>query len=392
MLGSRHDQCDMTTTLCDRGAVSLREGAVPTVIDGRFLLEPRPTGTHRSALGFARALLAQPNRVQLRICTDVTKVPPAARRQLEGVDWVHTPLRNKIETHLWEQLRLPRAEPGAVQLYPLNTGPFLLPGERQIIFMHDIHVVTSPHVFSRSFRLWNRFATTLAAQRAHNIICFTDYVKTDLVKTLQIDPDRISVVPQGPGIDLSAPAQESADIPERFFLCVGGLQPHKNLQMALLAFANSGLPESGYKLVIIGRRQQNFGSLDIAANVLEAPWLQFTGYVSDGELIAYYNRATALVYVSLQEGFGLPLVESFHLGCPVITSDASCLPEVAGTAALLVDPRDATAIAGAMTKLASDPVLRAELIARGRDRASLYTWERAGNAVAAEIQWVARNR
>lgn len=366
------------------------QSRVETVIDGRFLLEPRPTGTHRSALGFARALLDQP--VRIRICTDLTRVSPEARRRLAHAEWSHTPLPGKVRAHLWQQLQWPRENQGAVQLYPLNTGPFLFPRQRQILFIHDLHFLIAPEVFSRPFRLWNLLACALAAQRASNLICFTEYVKADLVRHLKIDPAKICVVPQGPGIDLEAPVSEPAKMPERFFLCVGGLQPHKNLKRALEAFAKSGLPEEGYKLVVIGRRQGNFGKLEIAEEWMNAPWLEFTGYVSDGEIIAWYRRAVALVYVSLMEGFGLPLVESFHLGCPAITSNLSCLPEVAGQAALLVDPRDPEAIAGAMRKLAGDPVLRAEMSARGLERAKLYTWKRAGEAVAKEIQRVDRNR
>ena len=366
-------------------------GVVPTVIGGRFLLEPRPTGTHRSALGFVRALLALGDRVRVRICADLERVTPEVREHLAGAEWTDVRLREKLSAHLWEQLLLPREWPDAVQLYLLNTGPFLFPNPRQIVFIHDIHFLTAPHVFQRSFRLWNRLASALAAQRAANVICFTEYVKGELVRHLRIRPERISVVPQGPGIDLAATPAETRDMPERFFLCVGGLQPHKNLKAALAAFSKSGLAADGYKLVIIGRRQGNFAQLEIPPELSNAGWLEFTGYVSDGELIAYYKRAAGLIYVSLMEGFGLPLVESFHLGCPVITSNVSCLPEVAGSAALLVDPLDTESIAGALRKLAGDANLRAALIERGRERAALYTWQRAGEAVATEIERVARN-
>jgi glycosyltransferase involved in cell wall biosynthesis len=329
--------------------------------------------------------------LRIQISTDVTRVSADARRQLEGVEWLHTPLPDKFRAHLWEQWRLPREQPDAVQIYPLNTGPFLLPRRRQLLFVHDINFLLAPAVYSWSYRVWNRFASALAAQRSRNIICFTEHVKMELIKHLHIAGERISVVPQGPGIDLAAPAMEAREAPERFFLCVGGLQPHKNLKTTLEAFAKSGLPEKGYKLVIIGRAQSNFARLDIAEALTNASWLQFTGYVSDGELIDYYRRATGLVYISLMEGFGLPIVEGFHLDCPVITSNVSCLPEVAGTAALLVDPRDADAVAGAMQKLAGDSALRADLIGRGRERAKLYTWRRAAELVAAEVHRVARN-
>lgn len=360
-------------------------------ISGRFLLENHPTGTHRSALGFVKALLAVPD-LDVSIHVHRDSIPAHVRTQLTGARLVHAPMqRGKLLRHLWEQLIFPRIDSDSIHLYLINTGPFLFPSRKQIVVVHDIYALTSKGLYSRAFVLWNSLACGLAAKRSPQIVCFTQFVKASIEEHLKIAPKKIRVIPQGPGLDMTAPFSPIPDLPEKYLLCVGSLQPHKNLRTVVEAFAHSKLFERSYKLLVIGRKQANFTDVNLPEELENAPWLIFTGYVDDGALKTYYTKASTFVYISLLEGFGLPLVESFLLGCPVITSNLSCLPEVAGGAALLVNPLDAIAVGDAMVQLLTDENLRASLVEKGKARALAYTWESAGAAFAETICTVSQS-
>jgi glycosyltransferase involved in cell wall biosynthesis len=172
--------------------------------------------------------------------------------------------------------------------------------------------------------------------------------------------------------------------PPRYFLYIGTVQPRKNLVRLIDGFAqavkgcagSSPLPRD-LLLVIAGKRgwltetiEQRAASAGIAERV------RFTGYVDDADLPALLSGSHAFVFPSLYEGFGMPVLEAMACGAPVLTSTTSSLPEVAGDAALLVDPHDTQAIASALARLADDATLCDELRRRGRERAAHFTWER----------------
>ena len=190
-------------------------------------------------------------------------------------------------------------------------------------------------------------------------------------------PDAIEAVRRKYGIDGA------------YALFVGGIEPRKNLDLLVQAFASL---EPGTRLVIAGgsvrwdpkaidRLDEVIGALPPAARAR----IVRTGYVSDREKIALLSGATLLAYPSLYEGFGFPVLEAFAAGVPVLTSDVSSLPEVAGDAAVLVDPRDPDAIADGLRQLFEDPDLRAMLSAAGLARAAKFTWEATARSTAAAL-------
>jgi glycosyltransferase involved in cell wall biosynthesis len=360
-----------------------RDSAITVSYNGRFLSSNHPTGTHRSALAFLR-------EIGTRKGIEVTVHGP-----LQGGSFAHLAFSPSLKLkavkgdgkgfwHVWEQLCWPWVS-GDLAINPLNTGPFLPFTPRQIIFAHDINLLRHPKNYSRAFWWWNRFASIHALRRARHLVCFTDYVKADLIERLGVPGERITVIPQGPGLPLASPEQP-ATIKEPFFLCVGGMQPHKNLKGCLEAWKISGLAAAGYKLKVVGKPQANYAPLGIGEDLANQSGVEFTGYVDDAVLAALYRAATAFIYPSFDEGFGLPVVEAFYLGAPVITSNCSCLPEIAGEAALLVDPADYSALAQAMRRLAGDKELRTRLMLAGSKRADLYTWRKAGDALLDLLQ------
>jgi glycosyltransferase involved in cell wall biosynthesis len=347
--------------------------------NGRFLASKHPTGTHRSALSFLKALASREDAVQLEL------YGPRVEQSFDRLGDYPSIHRNLVRMgdragwHLWEQLCWP-FKGGGLAINPLNTGPFLPFTPRQIIFAHDINLLRYPGNYSRTFWWWNRFASISAMKRARHLVCFSDYVKTDLVERLRIPQERITVIPQGPGLPLKTPEQPQIN-KQRFFLCVGGMQPHKNLKGCLEAWKISGLAIDGYRLRIVGKPQANYSPLGISDDLINQLGVDFTGYVSDEDLACLFRYASGFLYPSFDEGFGLPMVEAFYLGAPVITSNRSCLPEIAGDAAILVDPYDCGEIAKAMRALAGDEVLRSRLMAAGTARANRYSWDNAGECL-----------
>jgi glycosyltransferase involved in cell wall biosynthesis len=223
----------------------------------------------------------------------------------------------------------------------------------------------------------------LAARQAGRIITLSHAAARDIARLLGVPLDKIAVVPAAPR-DVFRRAPDPCAVEEmqqrygRFFLSVGVLAPQKNLARLLRAFAQ--VSDGTTRLVLAGRTAGAYTSeilrplareLDVEGRVV------FADAPDDETLRALYHAAVALVYPSLGEGFGLPIVEAMACGCPVITSNVSSMPEVAGDAALLVDPRAVTALAGALERLLAEPALRADLAARGRARAALFTWDEA---------------
>ena len=355
-------------------------------ICGRFLRIQNPTGTQRSSCALLVATLRELAR-------------SAAIFAPVGSEFIDLPVRvNPVSfrrggfDHLWEQVAFPLQANGPLIWSLMGTGPVFHPGRRHVMVVHDLNYEILPRVFGKAFRLWYRLACGAAARRADVVVCFTNYVSGTIQERLGIPADRIRVIPQGPGLtglDKAVESLRPQTAARPYFLCVGSLQPHKNLAGVLAAWDLFRQRHGGYSLKVVGRAQGNFASLGLDVARL-TPDVEFTGYINDEELVGLYRGATGFLYPSIEEGFGLPVVESFYCGCPVITSNQSCLPEVAGDAAILVDPHDAAAIAEAMTSLVQSPRKAEELISKGFERAKYFTWENAGRQMASILEEACR--
>jgi glycosyltransferase involved in cell wall biosynthesis len=291
--------------------------------------------------------------------------------------------------HMWEQLGWAHMARPRKLLSLMGTGPILHPGKAHVMVVHDINYRLLPNAFSRAFRLWYSLACGRAAKNADVIVCFSNYVKNTLIEHLNIADDRIRVICQGPGIDVSilttaAPFQ--SDRP--FFLCVGSLQPHKNLVTVLRAWRQFSIGNPHFDLMVVGRQQRGFARCGFAEELASARNVIFTGYLEDDKLAALYKAASGFVYPSLEEGFGLPIVEAFYCGCPTITSNRSCLPEIAGGAACIVDPMSAEEIADAMQRLVAADAWRSDLRSRGLARARHFSWPDAGEQLVGLLRSV----
>jgi glycosyltransferase involved in cell wall biosynthesis len=174
------------------------------------------------------------------------------------------------------------------------------------------------------------------------------------------------------------PVLERYQLSQPYILYVGSIEPRKNLLRLLQAYARLRKDLPGWKLVLVGARNA-WKSTPISEEMRKlnlAPWVQLTGYIPEEDLPALYNGAGLFAFPSLYEGFGLPVLEAMACGTPVITSNVSSLPEVAGDAALLVDPYNVEEIAAAMVNVLSDQELSEDLHRRGLERSKEFSWER----------------
>jgi glycosyltransferase involved in cell wall biosynthesis len=221
--------------------------------------------------------------------------------------------------------------------------------------------------------------------RADRVIAISDATRDDLIELYGTPPDKVIAVPLGvdarfgPDRDADAESALRARLgipPGPFVLTVGTMQPRKNHRRLVAAMARL---HADAPVVIAGGT--GWGYDDVRREVERlgvAERVVFAGFVDDGDLPDLYRAAAVFAYPALYEGFGLPVLEAMACGTPVVTSNVSSLPEVAGQdAALLVDPLDVDALAGALDRLLADGDLRARRRARGLARAAAFTWERA---------------
>lgn len=298
----------------------------------------------------------------------------------------------RLWTHIRLSLELARAAPDAL-FVPSHVVPLWHP-PHSVVTIHDLGYLAFPQAHTARRRLELHLTTLWSARMARRVIAISQATKDDLVRHYQVPAEKISVVHHGlspqfrPITDQSAitAVRERYGIGEHYFLYVGTVQPRKNLARLIDAFAQVlqelQSPSSRLlQLVIAGKPGWLTGSIErraLEAGVGER--VRFTGYVDDADLPALLSGALAFVFPSLYEGFGMPVLEAMACGAPVLTSATSSLPEVAGDAALLVDPHDTRAIAVALARLADDAALREALRWRGLARAARFTWDRCAEA------------
>jgi len=238
-----------------------------------------------------------------------------------------------------------------------------------ITTFHDLFVLTGEYS-TGEFRA--RFAAQArdAARRSAAIIAVSAFTKDAVVSLLGVEASKVRVVHHGVRGLPYCPAPR-----EKVVLNVGAIQKRKNIARLVEAFETM---EAGWQLVLAG--SLGYGSAEILARIERSPArgrISILGYVSPDELARWYSRAMIFAFPSLDEGFGMPVLEAMAAGTPVVASARSALPEVAGDAAILVDPEDTGAIGAALRLLAGKEDLRRDLAGRGMERARLFTWEKA---------------
>jgi len=297
--------------------------------------------------------------------------------------------RNVRPASIW--LRHPIGLPLALRRTPLDLlhtqyfAPPLCPCPL-VVTVHDISFAVRPEYFTRKDQWLLKALVPAALRRAERIITDTQYTLRDLVRVYGVDPARVAVIPLAADpryrpLDRQAcraRVVQRHGVDARFILYVGTLQPRKNVDTLVRAYARfrreTGLP---HRLLIVGKAKYKYDSVfeAIRASGFESD-IVLAGFVPDEELPIYYNAADVFVFPSLYEGFGLPVLEAMACGTPVISSSASCLPEVVADGGVLADPQAPEPFAAALARVLGSERLADELGERGRRRAAEFGWER----------------
>jgi glycosyltransferase involved in cell wall biosynthesis len=265
--------------------------------------------------------------------------------------------------------RILRGAPGAPLFHALNQRVDI-PAPRTVSTFHDLFVMTGDYS-SPDFRARFTAQARHAAARSDLIIAVSQFTASQIEDLLHVDRSRIRVIPHG----ARPPATASAHR-ENLVLTVGAIQRRKNIARLVRAFER--MP-AGWRLAIAGAADGHGAAEELLA-VEQSPRrtdIDVLGYVSNATLESLYAKASIFAFPSLDEGFGMPVLDAMARGVPVVASQRSAIPEVAGDAALLVDPDNIDELGAALLRLAEDVHLRADLTIRGRERASQFTWEQA---------------
>ncbi|MDQ6712037.1 MAG: glycosyltransferase family 4 protein [Candidatus Dormibacteraeota bacterium] len=310
----------------------------------------------------------------------------SSRRPAALDDWatgraVSLPIASAPEV-AWEQLRLPlalRRHRIDVVHRPSGAGGLALrplAGSRVVVTVHDVIPLRYPGQYLRSsaHRAFFAFQMSLS-RRAAAVITVSETSKRDLVEIGRFSPSKIAVI--GEGVDRDFLTSSPAELPSidngPYLLAMGAGEPRKNVARVIEGFLRVA-DRIPHRLLLVGAPWRGRRASLPPAGIDR---IEDLGAVTNAQLRALYRGAAAFIYPSLYEGFGLPVLEAMASGTPVITSRAGSLEEIAGSAALYVDPQDASAIGDAIQQVVTDPLRRSTLVAAGQARVRLFSWEAA---------------
>ena len=382
-------------------------------IDASRALRSLRTGTERYSLEIIRHLLALPEASvhRWRLYVD-REAPPELFRKAEQVRqpaqrvpnveicllpartmWTHRALAKEISTN-----------PPDLLFVPSHVLPFTWSRQPPtVVTIHDLGYHYYPQTHTRRQRLYLRLTNYWHVKSAARLLCISQATADDLSKIYSRESlgHKIRVIHEGHPTPVLASSADQKRIEQRYrlprpyALYVGTIQPRKNLARLIQAYAHllAQDDELGWDLVLAGNPGWLSQSLyDLAQSLDVEERIHFVGYVPDEDLPALLRGATFFCYPSLFEGFGLPILEAQSYGVPVMTATNSSLPEVAGDAALFVDPTDIDSIADAMLRLSQDEALRQHLVEAGYINLKRFSWEKAAKETLAVFEELDPNK
>ena len=380
---------DYTAAVCQRAGIGRYTRELVTAL---LALE----STHQYVIFAATGGIKRQASNVKHQASNVKRQTSNVKRQASSVKFRTIPISDEWIARLWHRLRLPI--PVEIITGPLDvfySPDFVLPPTRRstrtLLTIHDLSFLRYPEAFVPKLRRYLERVVPCSIGRADLVLADSAHTRSDIVSLLGVPPDKVQVLYSGvhPRFRPEAEAGERERLQTRYgigdqpyVLSVGTVQPRKNYVRLIQAFTRlqayklADLQLADLQLVIAGG--QGWLCQDIFAEAEKHDGrVRILGFVDDADLPALYRNAALFAFPSLYEGFGLPVLEAMACGVPVVCSDGSSLPEVAGDAALLVDPLDTGALAEAMAHALEDTGLRQGMIARGRTQAARFTWEQA---------------
>jgi glycosyltransferase involved in cell wall biosynthesis len=290
----------------------------------------------------------------------------------------------RMPTHLfWLDQGLQLAPQQDVYIFFTPFMPLLPLSGRKIVVAHDFayKYIPAETLTQRLRQCILYFVHKSSLKSADTIVAISNYTKEEIVHHFRIEPSKIAVIYNGFTPVCRTPRSQAVS-GHPFFLFTGVIKPRKNVQILIEAYilANEMYKEEGFPSLILVGKDNGAYSSRLKTLVLEHTLqhkIIFKGYVKDGELDSLYQGSLALIFPSLIEGFGLPILEAMHCGVPVITSNQGAMKEIAGEAAFFVDPNDSVSIANGMRTIFEHPELRQVLVEKGSLREKMFSWENA---------------
>lgn len=349
-------------------------------------------GIGRYVRELVNALLEEPKSADYRFFvagkTPSKKLP--SKINTETPNWRTTAITPLWLARLWHRAHIPfpvEAFIGRVDLYHATDFvlPPTLPQTRTLLTVHDLSFVRVPEAAAPNLKAYLDRVVPMSAKRANHILADSQATKDDLIGLYGIGGDKVTVLLSGvgkqfkrvdDGVVLLTTRKKYTIENMRYIFTVGTVQPRKNYGRLIEALA--ALRKTGHDLhvVIAGGKGWLEDSIYETMNRLEMnDYVHFIGFADEADLPALYTMADCLAFPSLYEGFGLPILEAMACGTPVVTSNLSSLPEVAGDAAITINPYDVGALTDALIKITQDQTLRDALIQKGYSRVQQFTWE-----------------
>ncbi|MDT3721088.1 glycosyltransferase family 1 protein [Pseudomonas oryzihabitans] len=342
------------------------------IVNSRFITQDL-RGVQRFAECISLELAAL--RTDLRFVSPPGVVRPEVARRL-NIEIIGT-----RQGQRWEQWDLPnwlRTQGNPLLLSLCSTAP--LRYANQIVTHHDINYVRFPESYSWKFRTSYRCLIPLLLKRASSLITVSAFSKQEISRFYRYPEDSISVVPNAVAAAFTL-GDQAPVTGTPYLLAVSSPSYHKNFSRLLEAFA--ALPRDlAVELRIVGDGHAVFGQTDLATLATQDPRVKLLGRIDDDELARQYRQATAFVFPSLYEGFGIPPLEAQACGCPVISADTASMPEVLRDSAHYFDPHDVSSITAAMWAVLLDPALRTALRAKGLANIQRFSWKTSAGKVS----------
>jgi glycosyltransferase involved in cell wall biosynthesis len=305
---------------------------------------------------------------------------PSIQKLPENFHWKIIPFPK-----FWTQLRLPIAllqDRPDLFFEPSHILPFFCPA-KSVVTLHDLAYEIFPEMYSAGDRLLQRYGAISAVKRAAALLTPSTSTKNDVVKYYGADADKIVVTPLGFDSRFSEPKTLTAAVKkyQPYFLMVGRLEKRKNTAFAIKAFATfkEKNPESKDKLLLIGKPGYGYDEVALTLELLPPalkPDVIPLGYIDNEETAAYMTGATAFLYPSLYEGFGIPLLEAMSAGTPIIAANNSSQPEVVAEAAILIDATAEESMVEAMEFVTTNDLTRSQLSKKGKERVKEFDWHK----------------
>jgi len=343
-------------------------------INGRFLSRSL-TGVERVANEILSALvkiLAERPELKLRLTVIAPKLSEERFKAAQLVcDRLDVPLvQGRTKGYLWEQIELPLRTAGDTLVSFCNLGPIFK--RTHLVVIHDAQVYTQPDSYTRPFRTVYKILLPILGRMAKQVVAVSENTKKELEDFGVLPKGKARVIHNAADHILKVKPTETCLVEPPYFLVFGSQAPHKNVsavRKAMTDFKHGDIP-----LVVAGGSN---GRIFKGSEGNDVNGIKYLGRVSDQDLASLYKHATAFLFPSLTEGFGIPPLEAMHMGCPVVASSGGAIPEVCEDAALYVLPHDVAGWDGAIRKISGSATLRASMRRKGFKQAGLFSWEKA---------------